>query len=168
MIPVRQRIRHQPGRGIWGDCHRACLASMFHLPIEAVPHFGHDGPDVDRFNMRVRQWLANRNLAAANMPLSGTLPQVLHVLALCSPDSFWLLGGSDRNGHNHTVLGRGGKILHDPSPDRAGLAGPCTDGVFWVTYIVPMYPERLPTAMRWDPAPARPSLFERLFRLVTA
>jgi hypothetical protein len=35
MEPVKQSILTAPG----GDCFRACVASIFELPLEAVPHF---------------------------------------------------------------------------------------------------------------------------------
>lgn len=38
MKPVRQLYRHDPANGVYGDCWRACIASVLELPIEDVPH----------------------------------------------------------------------------------------------------------------------------------
>jgi hypothetical protein len=38
---------------------------------------------------------------------------------------------------NHTVVCRGGRIEWDPSMDDAGIVGPCDDGFYWVTWLIP-------------------------------
>jgi len=37
--PVKQTIIHNPDNGMYGDCFRACVASLLEKPIEKVPHF---------------------------------------------------------------------------------------------------------------------------------
>ncbi len=39
MIPLMQRNHHDPANGIYGDCHRAAIASLLELPMDDVPHF---------------------------------------------------------------------------------------------------------------------------------
>lgn len=147
MKPVKQSTRHDPNAGAWGDCHRAALASIFELELEAVPHFAENYSGVEEFNRRVDAWLAKRNLTAVLIPYSGSLPQVLATMAVQAPGTVYLLGGSAR-GVNHVVVGVGARVVHDPARYGMGLTGPADDGYFWVTLLVPRAPEKWMPA--WD------------------
>ena len=39
MIKIQQEFMHDIEKEIPGDCHRACIASIFELPLSEVPHF---------------------------------------------------------------------------------------------------------------------------------
>ena len=57
MTPVDQRVLdHDPARGRFGDCLRACVASVLELPYEAVPQFA----VADDWVERLQEWLAPR------------------------------------------------------------------------------------------------------------
>lgn len=142
MMFVRQKIPHKPWRGQAGDCHRAALASLFHLSIDDVPHFAEGAPPPHVFHQRVSDWLATMNLASVTWPLSGELTTVLNVIEACAPGVFWMLSGRARGGFNHTVIGRNNRVVHDPSRDSCGLAQPASDGFWWVTFLVVKEPDR--------------------------
>lgn len=133
MKPVKQQFKHDPTNGVFGDCHRAAMATVLALPIEAVPHFGDGDPSVDEFFRRERDFLAQYNLRSVQLPFGAGLDDVLRGMAGWNGDVVYLLGGQSRTGVNHTVVCRGAEIVHDPSSSDAGIVGPCSDGHYWVT-----------------------------------
>lgn len=137
MKPLQQRFRHKPDDGIYGDCHRACIASLLELELELddVPHFGDGMPDADEFNRRVDAFLKARDLVSVGSPYDCTLEHLLIVMKVTNPGAFYLLGGTSKTGVNHTVIGYEDKIIHDPSITQSGIVGPCDDGFLWVTWL---------------------------------
>lgn len=62
MTPVKQRYKHDPENGVWGDCHRAAVASVLDLALDDVPHFADGGAGGEEFERRVREYLLSRGL----------------------------------------------------------------------------------------------------------
>lgn len=137
MIPVTQRFKHDPDNGVWGDCHRAVIASLLELPIDEVPHFCDQGKKISGPDTDDRQWLRSRGLTPINMAFPGTttLDDVLTTVENCNPGLLFILGGTSRNGTGHSVVAGRGEILHDPSIDQSGIVGPMEDGLWWVTFL---------------------------------
>ncbi len=135
MVPVKQEFRHKPADGVFGDCHRASIASVLELPLSEVPHFAVGGMDADAFNAAVERFLADRGMASFSLPMSDALELILDSVGRLNPTAYWLLGGKSRTGCNHTVVCKGGSIVHDPSHEGAGIIGPCDDGYYWATLI---------------------------------
>lgn len=141
MKPKKQAFRHDPKRRIYGDCHRAALASIFELELDDVPHFADGWPTGAEFTRRVEAWLSHRNLGSANVPYNGDLREVLSSVKAGCPATHYLLGGMSRTGVGHTVICKDDMIVHDPSRDNVGIVGPMEDGFYWVTFFVPKRPE---------------------------
>ena len=128
MTPQDQEFLHDPDNGMYGDCQRAVIASLLNLPRDEVPHFnGIAKGDPARFWQELQGFLSLRNFAYLTLPASvlptsgnsgaafyGTTIPVYHEIAGPSP--------RDPNVY-HAVVGLNGKIVHDPHPSRAGLAG---------------------------------------------
>lgn len=139
MIPVKQRNRHDPENGIYGDCHRAALASLLELPIDDVPHFC-EGPDDGGTTKRERKWLAQRGLTSINIVYPGetSLDDVLTTVEAVNLGVMFILGGTSTAGCGHSVVAGCGRILHDPSLTNTGdhsIVGPMEDGYWWLTFI---------------------------------
>ena len=132
MIPLKQRYRHYPENGIWGDCQRASMASILELSLDDVPHFGDNGPDEKEFWRLVTEWVKTRGLILLDIPFTNDLDSILTMMAAKLPDNHYLLSGLSRTGVNHVVVARGGSVVHDPSLDDSGIVGPCSDGYYWV------------------------------------
>lgn len=113
MIPVDQEHMHKPDEGSYGDCQRACIASLLELPREQVPHFLHDNCDYKEFNKRVNGFLAQHNLAEIVMPYVYRRVLKAHV--------HHMMYGRTERGTYHAVVALNGKIVHDPHPSRAGI-----------------------------------------------
>lgn len=141
MTPVYQRLFHNPPHS-YGDCHRAAMASLLDLPYERVPHFM-DGLDADddaeTFAARESEFLHSLSLARITFPISADLEVALAAALHWNPGRYFLLGCTSKRGHQHTVVCGPKGVEHDPnplSPGFAGIAGPMSDGFFWITYVV--------------------------------
>lgn len=132
MRPQDQEFTHQPEAGQFGDCQRAVIASLLDLPIAEVPHFnGMAKGDPNIF------W----DLLQAFCKLHGYV--YLTIPARCGAAFYGLdddihheiSGPSPRGtGVFHAVVGKGGQIVFDPHPSRAGLAGDPAEWEF--SYLV--------------------------------
>ena len=115
MTPVDQQFMHDPTGGVFGDCQRACVASLLDLPAAAVPHFLFDGTkDIAEFNRRINAFLAPlglMHLETARFDFQGQFRS----------DCFHLIYGESNRGFCHAVVGFNGEIVHDPHPSRDGL-----------------------------------------------
>jgi hypothetical protein len=137
VTPQTQLFCHDPGNGITGDCLRACWASILDLAIDEVPHFGEGYPDKVIFWRRVDDFLAARGLVRINVAFdaSAGLDRILESVELLNPGLFFLLGGVTVSGVGHSVVAGDGKIIHDPNPDKVGIAGPCSNGCYELTFV---------------------------------
>lgn len=126
MIPATQTIIHDPATGAVGDCFRASLASLLHLPTEAVPHFLAETTGPEWVN-RCNEWLAQFDLSFIEFEFASPEGMAAWIKGLrdTGVDAFCTLcGPSPRfEGTKHSVVGFNGELVHDPHPSRAGLAG---------------------------------------------
>ena len=136
-----QKIQHAPGNGVFGDCFRACVASLLELPAEDVPHFCETG--MEGAVERCDAWLNERGLALFAIPFTADSPElVMRTVAHNNDGIYYLLTGTSRSGCNHSVVCLGDSIAHDPSPISAGIVGPTQDGFYWVEVLVHLEPPR--------------------------
>lgn len=125
MTPQTQLILHDPEKGTRGDCQRAVIASLLDLPITEVPHFNETG-DVETYWRTLQEFCNNHGYIFVEMKAlqfftwNSDLP-IYHEIAGPSPRF---------PGQYHAVVGKNGKIFHDPHPDRTGLAGNPEDWTF--------------------------------------
>jgi hypothetical protein len=115
MKPVNQSIFHDPSNNSFGDCYRACIASILELNIEDVPHF-----------MLEHDWRKRiRNILLFLKKYNYTLYSVdgLTDYTLEGENEYFIVSGnSPRNKNNkHAVVGYKGKIVHDPHPDKTNI-----------------------------------------------
>lgn len=136
MTPVDQTLIHD----YKGDCFRACMASVLDLKIEDVPNFASGTTSTDDFWIEVRAWLDKMNLTmiAITIEKAETLDRMYfeynHYVILTGVSPRLRPDGSPKY---HAVVGRtkgyGIEIVHDPHPDRTGLA---PGGYRFVRFIV--------------------------------
>jgi hypothetical protein len=113
-----------------GDCFRACVASIFDLKADDVPHFLRiDKKAGFHWTYTLDQWLAPQGLWYCDFPAEDKTWSVFvpsdGIYAIAS-------GVSPRySNRRHSVVVRlhryeGVKMVHDPHPSRAGIV----DGKF--------------------------------------
>ena len=107
-----------------GECVRAGYASLLGLPLEAVPRFDPEanaatGGVPQQF--RERQFLRGLGLLLVEVS-SGDDDRPLPGEVLASaPPVFHPMTGLSPRGFSHRVVGHGGRVVHDPHPDRTGI-----------------------------------------------
>lgn len=135
MIPLKQRNLHKPHDGIYGDCHRAAIASILELSLDDVPHFCDLTLFPSDWVLHERKWLHARGLTTITQVYEGRLEDVLNSVGGLNPDTYYILGGTSKTGCGHSVVACNGEIVHDPSLTDAGIIGPMSDGWYWVTFF---------------------------------
>ena len=127
MKPVFGKSNHIPALGQYGDCFSSCIASI--TEEDNVPNFA-DYPDdlpADKMFDDANEWLKERGLWLFNVGFrDNTLEQVLEAMGVWNPDIHYILGGACANGVNHTVVCKGGEVVHNPFP-AYDIVGPETD-----------------------------------------
>lgn len=137
MRPQKQANRHRPDEGLYGDCHRTCLAMLLDMDKFDIPNFGELHPDdSEAFNIAVEEWLMVRGFRTISIPFQAPPEDVLNFMRVVNPGRYYILGGKSRTGVNHSVIGLNDRIIADPSLTDAGIVGPCEpDGHTWVTFL---------------------------------
>lgn len=143
--------------GEFGDCWRACIATILDLCTSDVPHFfalagaGTAGPEVNCNAAAYRlgrEWLREQGLGIFRAYESGrlSLDRVLENSLLFSPDVPIILHGTPAlasvTDPAHAVVIMNGVIVHDPSglgvgggPVRCDCADPYCKGWWWIDVI---------------------------------
>lgn len=119
MIPVDQTAFAVTTGEEAGDCLRAALASVFEVPLLAIPHFVADPSD--EWHLRMSEWFLERGLHAAEYPADAVLAPEPHVA-----------GGPGPRDFEHACVYAGDELVHDPHPARAGLSVIERRLVFWL------------------------------------
>lgn len=120
MFPQHCRIKHDPPNS-YGDCVRACIATMLSQEMTNVPHFVRDNPDGTVMLSRIRDFLTMFGLVPmiSGFPASISLDELLKFMHETNPGiSFMLLTG------NHAVVCMDGEIVHDPAWVRVAIVPP--------------------------------------------
>lgn len=144
MRPQKQKYRHNPELGEFGDCHRTAIACLLDLDRDDVPNFGEHYDDAAAFRAAERRFLAQHGLFTVDTVFACSLDDLLTTQEAVNPGVYYLLAGESASRLCHSVIGCGGAIAWDPSLDDAGIVGPCADGYFWVTHLVPMFMRKQP------------------------
>jgi hypothetical protein len=137
MIPVVCRVKHDPEAGTYGDCLRACIASVLEMQAEDVPHFTEDNPGGPIANKRLALFLRSLGFAPfwSNYDGNANVEDVLEHQGVQNPDAVFLLFGQTSGGGDHVIVCRGGEIIHDPAWYRSPMIAPGTHG-FWTVMVV--------------------------------
>ena len=138
----KQKFMHDPENGVFGDCYRTCLAGMLGMERDDVPHWVQTmDPNLWETEVQPKydKWLAERGLQELAIPVHTA--ELLEILEFqksrSSQPTIAMLVGKSKTGCNHVVLVRDGKIIHDPAINDSGIIGPCDDGFYWLTWLIP-------------------------------
>lgn len=136
MTPFHCIVKHDPPNS-YGDCLRACIASMLNVDnINNVPHFLRDG-DQERSDKEIKEFLLSHGLRpfVIAFPGSVALGDIFNVMNECNTDIEYMLfctcGGGD-----HVVICKNDKMIHNPSWDNCAITGPLSDGGWAILVMV--------------------------------
>lgn len=130
---VPTTVEHDPANGSYGDCLRACVASVMDLDGGAVPHFAGYG---DAAFTRMRNWMTYHQSTPFIVAYPGdvTLDELLEMQSQMNPDSVYILFGGTGSG-DHCVVCKGGEIVWNPSWPGSKITGPLSNDT-WQVLIV--------------------------------
>ncbi|MDW3181758.1 hypothetical protein [Roseobacter sp.] len=137
MVRQKQRIRHNPARGKFGDCYRTCVAMVMGLDPEDVPHFCDGNPEDVSGLSSLRDWLQPQGFGVfQNIYTADTsFDQLMHSLSALSPGVPVIVTGLGAREVNHCVVAIDGEVFCDPSSGKASkepFLGPAvSDGEEW-------------------------------------
>jgi hypothetical protein len=125
-----------------GNCIAACLASIFELPLDAVPDFAESLPKGE-WLQELDLWLGTRGLYPILIDLSKSntdyRPSGYHLTSTNSPRL-----EKDNPQDGHMVVGLNGRIVHNPNkydkrgPDEFKVLDFILFGVLDVSAVHPM------------------------------
>lgn len=117
MIPVTQTILHSEDR--IGNCLQACVASIFELPIDDVPHFVELE---DTWFMAMNEWCLSRfqcepvMIEAKSHPFQVFLGSCIYIASGVSPRA-----SEKEPDLLHSCVYKDDELIHDPHPDQTGI-----------------------------------------------
>lgn len=115
----------QTETGEYGNCFSACLASILELPIEQVPNFIRSGDD---FWKDCEGWLRQFGLGILEFPFTN--PAQWDEFRV---QGHQIVGGpSRRSTYHHAQVWHGGRMVHDPNPNPAGIVAPDSINMLYV------------------------------------
>lgn len=140
MLYQKQKYLHDPENGVYGDCYRTCIANLLDLPRDSVPNWIgiHWGSSYDDWNNAVMDFLKSHNLSKVTIVRECALFYLLEEQGLLNPNAYYMLNGSSSNNTEHVVICCGGNIIFDPSLDDSGIMAPCSDGCYYIEYLIPL------------------------------
>lgn len=113
---------------MWGDCFRACLASILDRPVETVPNL-HRPADWDEngfgWEKSWNEWLGRNFRLELAFAAPGDEPQGEFCIG-----NYRIVG---YDGHTHHAVSFLGTVVHDPAEDDAEL-GECLE----MCWLVPV------------------------------
>jgi hypothetical protein len=139
----KQAYLHDPSNGIFGDCYRTCLACILDMDRDDVPHYVTTMDPVEwaeNVQPKYDAWLAELGLQELAIPVhDADLEQILNFHKTRSVQAtVAMLTGKSSSGCNHVVIVTNGQIVHDPSITESSIIGPCDDGFYWLTWLIPL------------------------------
>jgi len=135
MIGEFCQIKHDPANGQYGDCLRACVASILELDSADVPHFAENGGTMQDALYRARLWLSERSLTLfCTLWEDEALSDVLQSMGNLNSDVHYILYGDQPDGGSHVVVCRGDKIAHNPAWAGGTLVRPSAG--FWLIMVI--------------------------------
>lgn len=141
MTPQKQKYKHNPEIGQYGDCDRTTIACILDMPRDDVPNWAEQfwpTNDLEGWNNAKNQWLKSRGFGVVTICCNGCgLNDLLNSIGYLNKDAYWLLTGLSKNKTNHVVVCHGNKIVWDPAIDDSGIIGPTLDSNYYVDFIVP-------------------------------
>lgn len=129
---------HDPENGTWGDCSRACLASLLNLKIDQVPHFAENYSSDEDCLKKESDWLRTQGYMPFVSYFSGSLNDMLWTMSCINPGIYYMVTGNLEN-TPHSVIALNDMIVFDPSDKLIeSMSMKPIEGRYWVKVLVPL------------------------------
>lgn len=137
MTPVHCRVKHSPEDGLYGDCLRACVATIMDREPEQVEHFADGGVDAETINDRMVEWLGKEGYAPfwCHYDPDYTLAELMEMQSAQNHNTVYMLFGLTSDDEPHVVVCKGGYVVHNPSWYPNPLVAPGRHGAWSVMVI---------------------------------
>jgi hypothetical protein len=123
MTPIDMTQIHDPEKEIYGDCYRACLASLLELSPDVFP--APKSPDLptEEWHKDYKQKLREYGIYALSFEVDKHIETWFKLFKEEGIKIYHTLTGDSPRfpGTSHSVVACNGEIVHDPHPSRAGL-----------------------------------------------
>lgn len=133
-----QKFRqHDPENGMFGDCHRTCMAMLLGCDRDKIPNFGEHYLDMEKWDEMLNGFLDSLGLFEVNIAFKfdegTTFDEARTHFVYIARNQPFLMGGTSINGTNHSIaIDCDGKVF-DPQGRSPALIGPSSDGHYWFT-----------------------------------
>lgn len=123
------KIKHDPENGTYGDCLRACIATLLGYD---VPHFFEDGCDGETGHQRLRDFLTTKEIVPIIFSFPGSVSKEDLFEFMREQNSgvkyilFCKCGGED-----HAVICQNDSVVFNPAWAPHPVTGPNSNGL-WV------------------------------------
>lgn len=136
MTPQFCMTQHNPPHS-YGDCLRACVASVMDMRCEDVPHFADNDTDGDTAMREMREWMRTYEVAPFIVAYPGeiTRAELMDMMQTINPDSVYILFGGVSGGGDHCVVCRGGSVVHNPAWAGSHIVGPLSGGTWQIMVV---------------------------------
>lgn len=131
-------VGHNAEKGTYGDCLRACIASILELNSDEVPHFYYDGCDGETGSERITAFLLTLGLAPVYAPYDGdeTYDDVMENAAHMTNGAHYILwGNTGDTGGDHAVVCQYDKVVHNPSWGGNPIIAPTQAGIWSIMVL---------------------------------
>lgn len=137
MTPFICQTLHNPPIS-YGDCVRACVASLLDIEPPLVPHFFDAGQDGVEGVASMREYLKSQGLGVAFFAIDGSMSRedVGEFMKANNPNMYYILYGQLQSGGAHAVIGLNDNIVHNPHWLSEKLVGPMDANNAWVVAII--------------------------------
>ncbi len=117
MKPIEQTIlNHDLEKGIKGNCLQACIASLFELPLESVPHFVMESEE--EWALKFIDFIYEQGYIYEGF---APIEKLNDVEMNRGVDGYLIVTGISFRGFSHATIYKDGKLVHDPYPTKLGL-----------------------------------------------
>jgi len=139
MYKHKCQTKHDPANGSYGDCLRACIASLLHIenPLD-VPNFADGNASGDEMWNGLRAYLRGRQLDVMHVSFTASFAEIRQTMAVLNPGTYYMVIGQI-DGGGHIIICKDDKIEHNPAWYPTGFDGPLPGGFYDVVLLIPAF-----------------------------
>lgn len=130
----KQKIKHNPSNGEYGDCYRTCVSCILKVDVDDVPHVYANGESPDEGDLLMNEFLNENGFSKLQVCFDGqaSLKDALsYARDTCKSIPAILTGSTSPGSVGHCVIAFNGEIIHDVSDVASQVSMPASDSGLW-------------------------------------